>query len=177
MEVDNQSSKIVIIVSLLIGIAITNNYSTLFPWLAAIAFKPFIVKVKNLWCAPAVISLLIIRLKLEIILHNLGNKWRMLHFLISKKEKSRIWIDLFWIVEKITGKLNKCNYWALDPKWALSYISFDHCTLQWHTKWLIFAWFFLLTTENFKKSQENVIKESNKVGVAIFCIHPVGMIH
>ena len=107
----------------LVEITITNNYSTLFPWMAAIAFKPFSVKVKNLRIAPAVISLLKIRLKLRIILHDLGNEWRMLHFLIRKKEKNMIWIDISWIMEKIIGKLNKCNHWALDPKSTLNNIS------------------------------------------------------
>ena len=31
-------------------------------------------------------------------------------FFISKKGKNWIWIDLTWIMEKIMGKLNKCNY-------------------------------------------------------------------
>ena len=35
-----------------------------------------------------------------------------------------------------------------------------------------FIWFYLLTTENFKKSQENVIKEVNWIGVAILLFTP-----
>ena len=92
----------------------------------------------------SMISSLKIRWKLEVILHNMGNKWRMFHFFFSKKEKNRIWIDLSWIMEKIIGKVNKCNYWSLE------------------------------TTENFKKSQENVIKEANWVGMAILFLTPCG---
>ena len=73
------------------GIAAINNYST---WFAAIALKPFSFKVKNLRFAPKVTSSLKVRLKLGVILHNLGNEWIIVYFVISKKEKHRIWINL-----------------------------------------------------------------------------------
>ena len=141
--------------------------------MAAIAFKPFSVKVKNLRFAPAVISLLKIRLKLEVILHNFGNKWRMFHFFISKKEKNRIWIDLSWIMEKIIGKVNKCNYWSLDPKWTLNNISLT--TEHSHDKannlvLFVFTSWQLKISRNLKK---NVIKETNWVGGLLLMTHPV----
>ena len=105
------------------GIVITNDHSTWLPWFSAIAFRLFGAKVKNLWFAAKVISLLKYGLKLADILHDLGNKWRILHFLIRKEEKNMIWIDISCIMEKIIGKLNKCNHWALDPKSTLNNIS------------------------------------------------------
>ena len=108
--------------SIHVAITIIKNYSKLFPWFAAIPFKSFSVKVKNLQFAPTVISLVEIRLKLEVILHNMGIKWRMLHFFDSKKDKNRIWIGPNWKMEKLLGKLNKSNHWAFDPKWILNNI-------------------------------------------------------
>ena len=103
--------------------AIINYYSEWFHWIAAMAFKPFHIKAKNLRFAPTLIPLLEISSKLGSILHNLGKKWKILHFLSVKCEENRIWIDISWIMEKNTGKLKKCNYWALDPKWTLDNIS------------------------------------------------------
>ena len=53
--------------------AIITDYSTSYSWFAAIALKPFSVKVKDLWFVPTVILLLKIRLTLDISLQNLGN--------------------------------------------------------------------------------------------------------
>ena len=60
-----------------------NNHSPSF------AHKAFGAKAKNLWFALTVISKLIIGLKLGVILHNLGNKWKILHLLTKKWRKIR----------------------------------------------------------------------------------------
>ena len=71
-----------------VEIAISNDHSAWLPWFAAIAFRMFGADVKNLWFAQAVISVLKIRMKLGLIMKNLGNKWRMLNFSTDKKEKN-----------------------------------------------------------------------------------------
>ena len=73
---------------ILVGIAIGNDNSAWLPWFAAVAFRMFGADVKNLWFAQAVISVLKIRMKLGLIMNNLGNKWRMLNFSIDKKHKN-----------------------------------------------------------------------------------------
>ena len=70
----------------------------------------------NLQFAPRVISLLEIRLKLKVILQNLGNKWRMVHFQSIKRRKNRIWIDLSWIMGKIIGNVLKMQLLSLKSK-------------------------------------------------------------
>ena len=148
----------------LVWIAINNDYSIWFLWFAAIAFKPFKVKVKNLLFAPKMIPLLEISSKLGFILHNLGKKWKILHFLSAKSEENRIWIDISWIMEKNTGKLNKCNYWALDPKWTLDNISLttEH-SLDILESLVLFS-FTCLKMKFSRNLKKDEIKEANWVG-------------
>ena len=71
------------------GITISNDHSAWLPWFAAVGFRMFGADVKNLWFAQVVISLLKIRMKLGVIINNLGNRWGMLNFSINKKEKNQ----------------------------------------------------------------------------------------
>ena len=91
------------------GIDITNDHSTGLPWFSAIAFRQFGAKVKNIQFAAKVISLFKIGLKLVDILHNLGNKWRILNRLINKEEKNEN-LDRFLLYNgKNHGKAKKYN--------------------------------------------------------------------
>ena len=71
-----------------VGIAISNDHSAWLPWFVAFAFRLFGADVKNLWFAQVVIPLLKRRMKLGMIMNDLGNKWRILNFPINKKEKN-----------------------------------------------------------------------------------------
>ena len=95
-------------------------------------------------------------------------------FLISIKGKNKIWIDLSWLIEKIIGGLNKCNYWALDPKWTLDNISLttEHSNDILNSYGLFgFTCWQLKISANLKK---NVIKEANWVGGPLLMSHPIG---
>ena len=107
----------------LVGIATTNNHSTWFHWFGGIAFLPFSVKVKNLWFAPKVTTLLKIRLKLVVIFHILCKTWKTIYIFITKNWKNRILISLSWVMEKIIGQLQKYDKWDLDPRKTLNNIS------------------------------------------------------
>ena len=97
----------------LVGIATTIYFPTWMLWFAAIAFKPFSARVKNLWFASTVTSLFKMRLQLRVIFHNFDNQWRMFHFLININGKK--W-DLDWPLLKNQRKAKRCNNCALDPK-------------------------------------------------------------
>ena len=151
----------------LVGIPIINDYSTWFLCFSTISFKSFHVKVMNLRFAPTVISLLKLRLKLGFVVHNLGNRWKMWHFFIIIKEKSRIWTDLSWLMEEIVRKRNKCNYWALHPKYTLGNISLTTDHSNYILNSLVLFSFICWELKNSRNLKKNVIKEANWVGGAI----------
>ena len=143
---------------ILVGIIITNDYSTWFLCFATTVFKPFHFKVNNLRFAPIVFSSLKIRSKLEFFLHNLGNEWKMLHFFRGKRGKNRFWIDFYQIMEKNHRKAEKMQLLSYRSKMDPWQYKFDHWALQWYAKQLSFVWFYMLTTEKFKKSHEKCSK-------------------
>ena len=66
-------------------------------------------------------------------------------------------------MEKNTGKLNKCNYWALDPKWTLDNISLttEH-SLDILESLVLFS-FTCLKMKFSRNLKKDVIKEANWV--------------
>ena len=79
-------------------------------------------------------------------------------FFISKRGNNRILRNVSWIMEKYIRKLNKYDYWDLDPKQTLYNISL---TTE-HSNDILDK-----TTENFKNLEKDVIKEANWVRGAI----------
>ena len=160
----------------LVVTAITNDHHTWLPWIAAMAFRLLGAKAKNLWFALTLISLLEIGLKLGIILHDLGNEWKILNLLIKKSRKIRIWIDLSWLTTKIKGKLKKCNHWPLDPKWTLDnkILTTEYSHGRPNNLVLFGFTFWQLKIE--KNPMQNVIEEANLVGGPFFYWHPVDVL-
>ena len=134
-------------------------------------FKPFSVKVKNLQFAPTVISFLKIRLKLGIILHNLGNKWRMLFFLSIKRKKWDLDKSLLNNRKKYR-KAKRCNYWALHPKATLDNISLDTEHSQDVTNNLVLIVFTCWKQKNYKISHEKCNERGKLDRGAILLLTP-----
>ena len=125
------------------------------PWFEAIAFKLYGIDVKNLRFARRVISSLEIRLNLGVILQNLGNKWRMVHFQSIKRRKNRIWIDLSWIMGKIIGNVLNIQIFSLKPKRNLKNLNTIPEHSQGLSKYLfLFGFTYLVIAENVKNPQK-----------------------
>ena len=120
----------------------------------------------DLWFAPTVISLLEIRLKLKVILQNLGNKWRMVHFQSIKRRKNRIWIDLSWIMGKMIGNVLNIQIFSLKPKRNLKNLNTIPEHSQGLSKYLfLFGFTYLVIAENVKNPQKKWNKRGKLVGM------------